>query len=259
MRACILAAGIGQRLRPLTDDKPKALVEVAGMSFLDRLVTQLVAVGVTELVVATGFREDAVVAALARCPIPWLVRRNDAYDKTQNSVSLHACADALLAGGAQDTFKLDGDVVLDIEALRRLIEKLRESQCDLVAAVDARDDLGAEEMKVTLEGGLASGSDRISAFGKHLDPRTSVGESIGVELIAAKALSPFVDALGALVTSGTTNLYYEDVYDRLLPGRGAARTLDTRAVMVGDLPWTEVDTAADLARAATIALKTRLS
>lgn len=255
MRACILAAGIGQRLRPLTDDKPKALVEVAGMSFLDRLVAQLAAVGVTELVVATGFREDAVVAALARCPIPWVVRRNADYDKTQNSVSLHACADALLAGGPQDTFKLDGDVILDVEALRRLIAKLRETQCDLVAAVDARDDLGAEEMKVT----LAPGTDRITAFGKHLDPKASVGESIGVELIAAKALSPFVDALGALVTSGTTNLYYEDVYDRLLPGRGAARTLDTRAVMVGDLPWTEVDTAADLARAGTIAQKTRLS
>ena len=150
MRACILAAGIGQRLRPLTDDKPKALVEVAGKSFLDRQVTQLVAVGVTELIVATGYREDAVFRALQSCPIPWVLCRNDAYDRTQNSVSLHACGDALLRDGAQDTFKLDGDVILDIEILRRLQRTLASSRCDLVAAVDPKPGLGAEEMKVLL-------------------------------------------------------------------------------------------------------------
>ena len=253
MRACILAAGIGQRLRPLTDDKPKALVEVAGKSFLDRLITQLVAVGVTELIVATGYCEDAVKRALERCPIPWVVRRNDAYDRTQNSVSLHACADALLRGGPQDTFKLDGDVILDVEILRRLQATLASTRCDLVAAVDPKPGLGAEEMKVLLD---AASGDRITAFGKHLDPRASAGESIGVELIAARAVSPIVDALGALVTSGTTGLYYEDVYDQLL--RSQRDTLDMRAVLVGDLPWTEVDTAEDLARAGEIADRTRL-
>jgi len=253
MRACILAAGIGQRLRPLTDDKPKALVEVAGRSFLSRMIAQLVAVGVTELVVATGYCEPAVERALSTCPIPWVLRRNDAYDRTQNSVSLHACADALLRGGAQDTFKLDGDVILDVEILRRLKQTLESSRCDLVAAVDPKPGLGAEEMKVQLD---PARPDRIVAFGKHLDPKASAGESIGVELIAARVVSPIVDALGALVTSGTTNLYYEDVYDRLLRTQ---HPLDVRAVMVGDLPWTEVDTAEDLARAGEIANRTRLT
>ena len=253
MRACILAAGIGQRLRPLTDRKPKALVEVDGKSFLDRLVTQLVAVGVTELIVATGWCEEAVVQALKDAPIPVVFRRNEAFDRTQNSVSLHACADALLAGGARDTFKLDGDVILDVEVLRRLQATLHGERCGIAVAVDPKPGLGAEEMKVTLE---REGSDRIAAFGKHLDPRLAAGESIGVELIAAGALSSFVDALSAIVTSGTTNLYYEDVYDRLLPSRGG--TLDARAVRIGDLPWTEVDTADDLARAGAIAARTRL-
>ena len=254
MRACILAAGIGQRLRPLTDDRPKALVQVGGKSFLERMVTQLVAVGVTELVVATGYRHDAVEAALARAPIPIVLRRNAAFDRTQNSVSLYACADALLAGGARDTLKLDGDVIFDVEVLRRLIAIRRATGADLVAAVDPHDraPLGAEEMKVTIDPGTA----RIVAFGKQLDPRTAAGESIGVELIAAHALSPIVDALGALVTAGTTDLYYEDIYDRLLRARGGP--LDAQAVLVGDLPWTEVDTADDLARAGEIAARTRL-
>jgi choline kinase len=261
MRACILAAGIGQRLRPLTDDKPKALVEVDGKSFLDRLVDQLAAVGVTELVVATGWKEDAVERALSRSKIPWKLRRNDRFDQTQNSVSLHACADALLGtdngGGPQDVFKLDGDVIVDLEVFRRLMQKQRATGAHLVAAIDPHRHaesapLGAEEMKVTV---AANERDRITAFGKHLDPKSSAGESIGVELISAAGLSPIFDALGALVTAGTTNLYYEDVYDRLLSARGGR--LDARAVDVGDLPWTEVDTAEDLARAAVIARKTR--
>jgi choline kinase len=252
MRACILAAGIGQRLRPLTDDKPKALVEVGGKSFLDRLIAQLVAVGVRELVVATGWCEPAVAAALKDAPIPVILCRNDAFDRTQNSVSLHVCAEALLRGRPQDTFKLDGDVIIDVEVLRRLKTSLVTTRAGLVAAIDPRPGLGAEEMKVT----LAEESDAITAFGKHLDPRASAGESIGVELIAAEAVSPILDALGALVTSGETGLYYEDVYDRLLVTHGGS--LDARAIRVGDLPWTEVDTAEDLQRAGEIARKTRL-
>lgn len=258
MRACILAAGIGQRLRPLTDDKPKALVEVGGKSFLDRLIAQLVAVGVTELIIATGYREDAVVRAIAGAPIPVILRRNDAFDRTQNSVSLHACADALLAGGAQDTFKLDGDVIVDVDVFRRLLDTRRRTDAGLVAAVDRREGLGAEEMKVQLVGARGEAlDDRIAAFGKGLDPRASAGESIGIELIAAHAVSTIVDALGRVVTAGETNLYYEDVYDRLLSARGGP--LEARATFVEDLPWTEVDTADDLARAAAIAGRTRLS
>jgi choline kinase len=254
MRACILAAGIGQRLRPLTDDKPKALVEVGGKSFLDRLIAQLVAVGVDELVIATGWREDAVARAVENSPIPVILRRNERFDSTQNSVSLLACADALLAGGARDTFKLDGDVIVDVDVFRRLLDTRRRTDAGLVAAVDRRDGLGAEEMKVLLAG---EGDDRIAAFGKGLDPRRSAGESIGIELLSAGALSTIVDALGRIVTAGETQLYYEDVYDRLLASRGGP--IDARAAFVEDLPWTEVDTADDLARAAAIASKTRLA
>ena len=263
MRACILAAGIGQRLRPLTDDKPKALVEVDGKSFLDRLITQLVSVGVDELIVATGWCEDAVVRALKKAPIPVVLRRNDAFDRTQNSVSLHVCADALLRDGARDTFKLDGDVILDVEILRRMIAAKNQGKCDLIAAVDPKPGLGAEEMKVTLDATDVRtnvAAPRITAFGKHLDPRASAGESIGVELLSPRAVSSIVDALGAIVTSGVTNLYYEDVYHRLLASQGSGPgRIDARAVFVGDLPWTEVDTADDLARAGEIARRTRLT
>ena len=51
MKAMIFAAGLGTRLRPLTDNKPKALVEIAGQPMLEHVVRRLIAAGFDEIVV----------------------------------------------------------------------------------------------------------------------------------------------------------------------------------------------------------------
>ena len=51
MEGFVLAAGLGTRLRPLTDDRPKALVEVGGMTLLERTIHTLEAAGIEHIVV----------------------------------------------------------------------------------------------------------------------------------------------------------------------------------------------------------------
>src|SRR5579872_5238372 len=61
MKAMILAAGLGTRLRPLTDDRPKALVEVAGRTLLEIILRRLQQFGVREVIVNVHHFAEMVV------------------------------------------------------------------------------------------------------------------------------------------------------------------------------------------------------
>ena len=54
MKALIFAAGLGTRLKPLTDTMPKALVPVGGKPLLDRVITKLIAAGYDDIVIKEG-------------------------------------------------------------------------------------------------------------------------------------------------------------------------------------------------------------
>lgn len=232
--AVILAAGVGSRLRPLTDDRPKALVEVGGESILARAIRQLAEYGVQKVVLATGYREDALKRALSSSPVPIVYCRNPKYETTQNSVSLALCKDAI---GGDGFFKLDGDVLFEASVLPRLDEK----RAPLVAAVDRGRELDAEAMKVRVEE-----QGRIVAFHKDMSLSDAFGESIGIERIRKDAGLPLFAALERAHSEGRHGLYYEDVYNELIDDG-----LHAAAADVSDLPWVEVDTAEDLQKAET--------
>jgi choline kinase len=230
--AVILAAGVGSRLRPLTLDRPKALVDVGGESILARAIRLLRAAGVDDLVVATGYREDAIQKELSRLSVRATLCPNPDYESTQNSVSLALCRDSLRG---KSFFKLDGDVVFQPEVL----ERLALSDAELDVAVDSRRALDEEAMKVSAKGG------QILCFGKGIAIRDAYAETIGIERLDASAGERVLTSITERVAAGIRDRYYEDFYSRLVE----AGELRATAVEVGDLPWSEVDTFEDLERA----------
>ncbi len=240
--AVILVAGVGERLRPLTEDRPKALVPVGDETLLGRTIRLLVDHGVGELILATGYREDAVRAATQGLPVPVHYCPNPAYATTQNGMSLLECEQAV---AGRSFYKLDGDLLFRPEVLDRL------DQCPapLAVAVDKAARLGQEEMKVRLDGA----GPRIASFGKHLEPSSCAGESIGLERVSGVAVLRLFHGLRAAQQAGETHLYYEDVYARLID-----KGQEAEAVDVSDLPWAEVDTREDLAHARAMVVAGRL-
>jgi choline kinase len=232
----VLAAGKGERLRPLTDALPKTLLPVDGeRTILDVVLANFAAVGLARAVVVTGF-----AAARVEALVPELERRhglavetvfNPRAQEWNNAYSLwcareHFGAGVLLANG--DTVH-PASVVEDVLAARGN---------GLTLAVDRHKPLGAEEMKVHL-----SPQGRLDRINKALEPASAHGEYIGVTLIEPAAAEPLAEALEA-TWRRDPGLYYEDGFQEL-----ADRGGEVSAAAIRPVEWVEVDDHADLARA----------
>lgn len=234
MRAVILAAGVGSRLAPLTDDRPKVLVEVLGRSFLFRQLELLTRAGIPsrDVVVVGGYRIDRLREELARGGHACTVVVNDRYEPWNNFYSLLVAAPAL--AGA-DFLQLDGDVVLD----DRLLPRMLAAPGEALLAVDRRDELDDETMKVQLEG------DRVAAIAKPLDPARCAGEYVGVAKLSAAAAREVFAELARFPAEGLTHEYYEHAFHRL---SGSGR-VPFGIVDVHDCTVLEIDNVEDLRRA----------
>jgi len=242
MKAVILAAGVGSRLAPLTDDRPKVLVEVLGRSFLFRQLDHLTRAGIAtrDVVIVGGYRIDRLREALAAGGYDCTLVVNDRYEPWNNFYSL-LVAQPALAG--HDFLQLDGDVVLDDRLLPRLIA----APGDAVLAVDLRDELDSETMKVQLEGR------RVVAISKQLDPARCAGEYIGVTKLSASAATAVFAELALFPAEGLTHEYYDHAFHRLTSsGRVPFGIVD-----VHDCTVLEIDDVEDLRRAEVLMAQTR--
>ena len=105
-RAVIMAAGVGKRMRPLTDSIPKPLVKVNGTRMIDTVVNALRNNGITEIYVVVGYLKEQFY--------DWASEQNDIqiienpfYDTCNNISSLYAAREHL-----EDSIILDGDQII---------------------------------------------------------------------------------------------------------------------------------------------------
>lgn len=102
MRAILMAAGMGTRLRPLTENTPKSLIEVNGMSLLERQIINLQEIGVEEIVVVTGYLHEKFDDIVKKYNLIKIV--NDKYDVYNNIYTMYLVRDYL-----RDAFVIDAD------------------------------------------------------------------------------------------------------------------------------------------------------
>jgi MurNAc alpha-1-phosphate uridylyltransferase len=135
----VLAAGLGVRMRPLTNDRPKALVEVAGGALIDHALDRLAAVGVETAVVNVHAFADQLEAHLAKRKTPRIVISDERAEALETGGGMKKAIPLLGQGPVWvcniDTVWIESDVSA-LAAVARAFDPARMDVCMLVAPTD---------------------------------------------------------------------------------------------------------------------------
>lgn len=221
--AIILAAGTGTRLRPLTENIPKALLKINNVTILERLVKIFVDNNIEKFVFVVGHNQEKVKEFSKKLSEKYEVKikniQNEKYDTTNTS-----CSTYLVSKNIEDDFILvNGDNILDPRIIRDIVDTKYSSM-----VIDNYKKLNDESFKIKIMDNL------IKDIGKELDVVESSGEFIGVSKIVKKDLNEFNRILLGLIKKDPQN-YYDFAYKDL------SKRTNIEFVFTNGLKWTEID------------------
>lgn len=126
MQAIILAAGMGKRLKDLTQDNTKCMIKVNGVTLIDRLLHQLDSRKLSRIVIVDGYEGEKLKDYIAtlRINTEIVYVDNPIYDKTNNIYSLALAKDWLCK---EDTLLFESDLIFEDSVLDLLISDPRET------------------------------------------------------------------------------------------------------------------------------------
>lgn len=239
MKAIILAAGQGTRLRPLTVDKPKCLVELAGKPLLEHQLATLRAGGIDDIHIVGGYRADQ----LQRPGITLHI--NERFAETNMVATLFA-AEAVMTGES-DLIIGYGDIVYESRVLAALLAV----DAPIALAVDREwrrywaarmaDPLRDAETLKLIDGG------RVVELGKKPQSYDDIqGQYIGLIKVRADHVARLPDVWRAMDRDAIYDgKDYDNIYMTSLIQHLITSGWDARAALI-DNGWAEVDCEADL-------------
>lgn len=126
MQAIILAAGMGKRLKELTQDRTKCMAQVNGVALIDRMLHQIESRHLSRIVIVVGYEGEKLMKYIdtlgIRTPIVYV--QNPIYDKTNNIYSLALAKDYLCQ---DDTLLFESDLIFEDAVIDQLLDDPRET------------------------------------------------------------------------------------------------------------------------------------
>ena len=244
MKVLILAAGTSSRLRPLTEQVPKTLLELEdNFKMIDCILHNCYQHDLKDFHIVTGHGHDQIQTHLenfsqSKKDVSYDITFNPEYDTKGNIYSFYLGHQAL----DQDYILIHSDTIFHPEIIKYILDHPEQN----VMAVDDAKELSDEEMKIYQHDGS-----RVKKVNKALDPQKAVGEHIGVFKISKNIKQDLTKAIEEVLEKDDS-AYYEDsiqvLIDRNIPFHWAS----TRG-----LPCMEIDTHEDLQQAKQLIKKCR--
>ncbi len=151
MKAIILAAGYGRRMRPLTDKTHKTLLKIGGKTLIERILESLAVNGIKDVVIVTGYRhkelEESLKGSTQSCRLQFV--HNPRYKETNNIYSLSLAFQNMTID--DDIILIESDLVYEPSVIKRLLKARGEN----VALVDHFRS-GMDGTVVSVEDGIIS-------------------------------------------------------------------------------------------------------
>lgn len=242
MQAVILAAGLAKRLKPLTNDIPKCLLDINGSNILNHIINNIVKVGVSDFIFVLGFKAN-MIEEYVKKNFEYIKSKfilNPDYPNNNNSYSLWLTKNEV----KNDILLLDSDIIFDKLILKKLLESGYHTCLALKNHI-----ADEEQIKVLLDS-----NNRILKIGKDVDIKKSAGESIGIEKLSKEFLKEMYKILDRkILEENNVNEFYEVTFQELID-----RNIDLfnmYAVDISEYECIEIDTLEDFNKAKKILTK----
>jgi choline kinase len=231
MKALILAAGFGRRLKPITDRIPKTLIKIRNKPILGHILSNIKKCKIKDVVIVTGYKDELIkdyVGSGEKWGLHISYCHNDKYNVTENIYSVKLASQELQG---DDFILINADDLFP----HTIISKMMKTHGQIVIAVDGEGTLGSEEMKVRRENG------RITSVTKKMDPTVAFGEDIGITKFSREGGQAFFNTINDIIEEKGPNYYFQEAIDQL-----ASNDYPVTYVNVENEPWIEIDDHFDL-------------
>ena len=238
IKAIILSAGQGRRLLPLTESTPKCLLPVSGKPVLAWQIDALLAVGVENITIVSGFQVGLIESMLLHqyAGYPNIKTLFNPFYEVADNLASCWIARTEMDG---DFLLLNGDTVVESALLSKV---LNSEFAPITLSVDFKDNYDADDMKVQLDT-----DGWVKQVSKIVPPHQVDAESIGLIYFRSQGAYLFRHAVElALRHPAELKSWYLSIIDNL------AKQHLVKSCSIRGFRWCEIDFIEDLARAGII-------
>ncbi len=238
VRAVMMAAGVGSRLYGHNNSHPhKALLRFGGRSLLQRHIEILRLLGVSELVLVTGYRSEELGQELVRLNVlDYVSMRYNPLFRRGSLLSLWTVRDVLRSGAG--ILCMDADVLYHSDLLRRLMPS---RNCLLL---DRNVDDTEEPVRLYLRNGKLVEFQKLVVTDVYYE---TIGEWPGFLRLVPESAARLADILERFVTAGRLDAPYEEAMREAFLAQPDIFSFSIEDIT--GLPWIEIDFPSDVERA----------